>query len=753
MDKMVWKQIITPGSPGARYGCTIVAATDQLFLFGGAGLFGLDYNDVWIIYSNRVPPVWEELKLEGLIPTPRYGHTAWLFNTQMVIYGGSTTGGNLQSDMWEFDTQSLGWRHCFNGLSLLWGHALVNQNREYLIGGVLDGDVPHTIHKIYRYDNRTFQLILTPLSPSGVFNSKSATAIFGGKMIAHGGTQYNTPQVRLVVYDLENLDYSGTEAFSTPQPSATYGHSFISYGSQAFLFGGYGTTYLNTLWKFSVNPLRMCSNSTNTTNCWTCALGSFKTEGGCTNCPAGTFGLNPWSCSPCDKGFYGTYEGVSSSDFCKPCPESTYSDKQATTVCSPCPIGQSCPFGCVQPLNVQTLSNISQPLSSTQPELSITNPAEEKLFTMVLWSFAGSIILLLLLLSILVRKKFDEDGSLFSKGDVLFDLSHRQVLSPGMFVVRTSPCGGLLTFAVAVMSIALAINYVVPYIKFNSTEVQILLPNYLVWRDGKPVTTAELELEFQNYGGKCVNEVGCVSGINITWSGMSGEPAHSCWKGNDQSCHLKMTCKSCTFSTDTSGEGQAIISVSISEPNVYASIINWKATATTSLPPAKDDKGDMKERLSIIKCSFTAPEQSVFRGSVPSKVFIRSIQSHYTNKLENMTSSGYHLEYLSSEPGDSVKAVDFYHKSNLNIFFYFSAAETTLDFSGIQQKDILVVVSQVLGAINGLIAGFGALLRILELIGIVDDTWEKSFKATIQNAKRGEDKSLSDTKLIKNAFF
>ena len=99
--------------PSSRSNCTINLVKGKLYMFGGRGT--KIFNDLWIItiYSlnnleiDEEEHIWKEIKPEGHIPFPRYGHTTITFNTELFIYGGVLEEYNSKDDIVIYDTSTI----------------------------------------------------------------------------------------------------------------------------------------------------------------------------------------------------------------------------------------------------------------------------------------------------------------------------------------------------------------------------------------------------------------------------------------------------------------------------------------------------------------------------------------------------------------------------------------------------------------------------------------------------------------------
>ncbi|TNJ28977.1 Kelch motif-containing protein [Giardia muris] len=186
-----WTQILTPGTPTGRYGCSMVIAGDGVLVFGGYSsrylnetleltsvkqepkwrlkrrprvypsprrghtmtafnggylLFGGDLgdactNDLWFYGDGN----WQNLQEAGQggdRPAPRYGHAACLVGTHLVIYGGAERYNRtlLYCDCWILDLTNWRWRRITDGPPARYGHSLNLAGPRLIVIGGMTGE-------------------------------------------------------------------------------------------------------------------------------------------------------------------------------------------------------------------------------------------------------------------------------------------------------------------------------------------------------------------------------------------------------------------------------------------------------------------------------------------------------------------------------------------------------------------------------------------------------------------------------------
>eukprot|EP00760_Papus_ankaliazontas_P013590 PhM_4_TR1582/c0_g1_i1/m.30331 len=93
-----------------RHVSAFFAAKRQLVVHGGADALGHPFSDMWVLSLRQM--TWKRFETTSAVaPTARYGHSAVMYNDQMVIIGGHGKDGNVLHDMWVLDIAARVWRH------------------------------------------------------------------------------------------------------------------------------------------------------------------------------------------------------------------------------------------------------------------------------------------------------------------------------------------------------------------------------------------------------------------------------------------------------------------------------------------------------------------------------------------------------------------------------------------------------------------------------------------------------------------
>jgi hypothetical protein len=94
----------TASAPAARWKHGMVARDDidELYLFGGEGLQGILYNDLWVLHTRRKTLEWQQVQTVGDISARRsFGMAA--IGTKLYVAFGMTSDGQAVNDLWAID--------------------------------------------------------------------------------------------------------------------------------------------------------------------------------------------------------------------------------------------------------------------------------------------------------------------------------------------------------------------------------------------------------------------------------------------------------------------------------------------------------------------------------------------------------------------------------------------------------------------------------------------------------------------------
>eukprot|EP00667_Euglena_gracilis_P025695 EG_transcript_30339 len=108
LQYLLWGQCNSP--PGVRYGHSAVMFGSKMVVFGGrVGNHETEANDVWFIDVAASKPQWDQVCSGqkddcGASPSPRSYHGAAVWKSSMLVFGG---GSWMANDLWSLDLSQL----------------------------------------------------------------------------------------------------------------------------------------------------------------------------------------------------------------------------------------------------------------------------------------------------------------------------------------------------------------------------------------------------------------------------------------------------------------------------------------------------------------------------------------------------------------------------------------------------------------------------------------------------------------------
>eukprot|EP01060_Flectonema_neradi_P020096 TRINITY_DN27632_c0_g1_i1.p1 TRINITY_DN27632_c0_g1~~TRINITY_DN27632_c0_g1_i1.p1 ORF type:complete len:397 (+),score=72.87 TRINITY_DN27632_c0_g1_i1:73-1191(+) len=100
-DKLTWS-VSTATTTSKRSSHSLTAIGERLFVFGGISEEGVASGDIFS-YDTVTNTFTRPLKYSGTAPSPRYGHAACSFGSQLFIHGGYSTDDTPLSDLFVID--------------------------------------------------------------------------------------------------------------------------------------------------------------------------------------------------------------------------------------------------------------------------------------------------------------------------------------------------------------------------------------------------------------------------------------------------------------------------------------------------------------------------------------------------------------------------------------------------------------------------------------------------------------------------
>ncbi|OMJ65016.1 hypothetical protein SteCoe_39808 [Stentor coeruleus] len=217
----------------------------------------------------------------------------------------------------------------------------------------------------------------------------------------------------------------------------------------------------------------------------------------------------------------------------------------------------------------------------------------------------------------------------------------------------------------------------------------------------------EAEIRIKDYGGKCGNALGiiginhygdCGKSISISAKGFSNQGLRPfCLPHPRNVCSIKFSCKNCEI------EPEAYLEARFSELHACAKTIEVNVTADSSIPESRSSSFN----------KITASKNQIFIGQNFTEFYFIAIPSLLSNDFETIN-TGYHIiSEISPIPGSQYTVENF--ATNLNIRVYINRQNNVLYTFRSKKYIGIFFVCIILGALAGVFAIAGSIMRIFEL--------------------------------------
>ena len=378
---------------------TTVLYKDSVYVFGGI-LDSFQYtNTLWEFRS--FPPVVKVINIDSIKPPERAGHSAILYNSKMIIFGGRDIERYSMNDVFYFDLKPLydarinmtewakvtsNWTFCDTssanaGSSIIpkarYDHSAILYNTQmYIYGGInkdpdsLNTEIFNDVY-VLNLNNWNWNKLTTRYSTGGRHRHsaslyKSTMIIYGGLMFA-GSNKNDQPTNNMLQLDLittiggrydwklvnwELLNTSKTMVNNPEYPIPVSDHSTAVVGNHLLRIFGDASDIKgrNDIQFISLCSCSLCARGTfineSTVQCHICPDGMYGTEYGATNCKdcsVGFYSINDMmlndgtKCLPCESGKFTNHV---KSNICKKCETGRYNDRLNSTFCHVCEVGK-----------------------------------------------------------------------------------------------------------------------------------------------------------------------------------------------------------------------------------------------------------------------------------------------------------------------------------------------------------------------------------------------------------------------------
>lgn len=247
--------------PCARGGHSATLIGASILFFGGhyyggkkQGYVYLNDTHVLDLNSSR----WIKPKVQGTPPEPRFGHTALLAGSRIIIFGGKGAKNQAFKDLNALDPVTMTWYQGPSGAGsppARFNHTanMVGGTKMYVFGG-WDG-------KNYYNDVHVLDLEIMAWQrpfcsgPAPTPRQGHASILIGNNLVIHGGFKLMEQQLKtcglnqggyvassyhddIRVLDTDTFVWSRLRISGLP-PEARYGHTLNISGSDILMFGGW----------------------------------------------------------------------------------------------------------------------------------------------------------------------------------------------------------------------------------------------------------------------------------------------------------------------------------------------------------------------------------------------------------------------------------------------------------------------------------------------------------------------------------
>ncbi|KAF7250609.1 Tip elongation aberrant protein 1 [Varanus komodoensis] len=182
--------------PTPRHGHALAIAGNIAFMFGGCSFYNtLDdqptyFNDFYMLTITPIDLTWEKIPQDGIIPSPRQGHSLCVVKGKIYLFGGcsSENAERCLPGIYTFDPGSLTWEKV-----------------------TTSGIEPQTLNH--------------------------SSAVVGESIYVYGGMQCGKAVDDLYVFNTVSQSWTPVKT-SGSSPGARSGHAFATIGEIIYLFGG-----------------------------------------------------------------------------------------------------------------------------------------------------------------------------------------------------------------------------------------------------------------------------------------------------------------------------------------------------------------------------------------------------------------------------------------------------------------------------------------------------------------------------------
>ena len=617
-----WSSIKTSGtSPGSRSSHASASQGDIMIIWGGVSDSSF-LNDLYKFEANL--NTWTKIEPSGTLPSGKRGACMKVLLPKIYIFGGESLSG-LTNELWEYDTAfNVYTQIAFNGNNqpapVKYPVCEMFDSKLFVAFGASEGEEPVCTIFSFNLTERTWteeeklpQYNNCRTVPAAHFINSRYLVYIGGEV--WGTDASKTAQVIDIANEFALKNY-GTEEFFFAGASAVI-------GSKIYMFGG-GTSVGNTI-RLSIPSYNFYSinlTSFGIDGLAVCSLGTYRTDGGCKSCPAGSYAdkEDQTACTECKEGTYNNIDGASSDKQCYPCPDGSYNPKNGSKVCYDCPIGASCPVGSknFSIVLIEESLGTSQPASYKPDTISLNNKKTMLYGIVISLGFIACA-------SVLLIKQIKDNLKILD----LFKIRHNYEIGSYMKMEKNS-IGGFFGILFLIVAIILIIIACLDYSYNNIIESKALVPLVLLSSEIEAFTgnlTAKVTLF--NYGGDCDDKT---DSFSVEFSNLNKDDYTRKLTKDGSACIIEIEIINCEVETGAS------MKLKLEHQNSYCSDIRMTLTSTSSI----------EDTTSMITEIIHADENKVFRGYTPTYFNLLLFPSLYQPEDSSKDYTGYHVSISSN---------------------------------------------------------------------------------------------------------
>ncbi|KYR01769.1 Ras guanine nucleotide exchange factor [Tieghemostelium lacteum] len=217
-----WTILPSPSIISARSQHSAIVYNNSMYIFGGYSTTGLK-NDIQVFSFES--QTWSELTIEGTVkPTVRYGHSAIIDRTSMIVFGGTVDGGQTSNEIYSFNLESKNWsliacQSTPTGRSM--HTSTLHKGVMWIVGGQLESTSP--TDEIYQYSLANNQWTKVNLEGS-TFTPRSnhtATLLLDSIIVTGGNPKSN----QIEIFEIDLYQKKCYKIRSNTQGQNRYSHS------------------------------------------------------------------------------------------------------------------------------------------------------------------------------------------------------------------------------------------------------------------------------------------------------------------------------------------------------------------------------------------------------------------------------------------------------------------------------------------------------------------------------------------------